>query len=39
MGKRKKKKSTRPIDFKELAIKALVDFLVGLVLLMIDKIT
>lgn len=34
MGKKKKKK---PINWKELAIQAVIDFIVGLALILIDK--
>ena len=37
--KRKKKKSTKALDVRTIVVSAIVDFIVGLLLLLIDKNT
>lgn len=38
MGKRKKKATKKPIEWKDLTINALIDLFVGIVLILIDKL-
>ena len=38
MGKKKKKETKKPIERKDLTINALIDLIVGIILIIIDKL-
>ena len=38
MGKKKKKETKKPIEWKDLTINALIDLIVGIILIIIDKL-
>lgn len=38
MGKKKRRATKKPIEWKELSINALIDLFVGIVLILIDKL-
>ena len=38
MGKKKKKETKNPIEWKDLTINALIDLIVGIILIIIDKL-